>query len=367
MSDADKNFQKNAMTAFIQIAAVVLLIFWCLTIVAPFMSIVVWAMLIAVAVYPLHLSITSKIGGRPKTSATLIVLLGLAILLIPTFFLAESSITAIKSLTEGAESGTLSVPPPNDSVADWPLIGSQVHALWSETATNLEATLNKYNPQLQSFAQGLAKFAGSSAIGILQFIISIIVAGVFLVSAEGGYRVARTMATQLSADYGVELTDMSIATIRSVAKGVLGVAIIQATLSAIGMVLMDIPAAGLWTFLILVLAIVQLPPLIVLGPMVIWVFSVSSGTPATIFAVYALIVSGSDSFLKPLFLGRGMEIPMLVILLGAIGGMMTQGIIGLFIGAVILAVGYKILTAWMQHEDAQHAADTPAPDAVEAG
>jgi predicted PurR-regulated permease PerM len=365
MTDSDKAFLKNAMNAYIQIAAVTLLVLWCLRIVAPFIGIVVWAMLIAVAVYPLHQSLAAKLGERIKLSATLIVLLGLTILLLPTYFLAESSISAIQTLTQGIESGDIEVPQPNDSVTEWPLIGEQVHAIWRESAINLEATLNKYSDQLQSFGQGLIRFAGASAVGVLQFVISIIVAGVFMVSAEGGYRVTRAIATQLSEDYGEDLTDTSIATIRSVAKGVLGVAIIQATLAAIGMVLMDIPAAGLWTFLILVLAIVQLPPLIVLGPMIVWVFSVSSGTPATIFAIYALIVSGSDSFLKPMLLGRGLDIPMLVILLGAIGGMMVQGIIGLFVGAVVLAVGYKILMGWMELSEEQHDAEATA-DAAEA-
>ena len=160
---------------------------------------------------------------------------------------------------------------------------------------------------------------------------------------------------------------MSIATIRSVVKGVLGVAFIQAVLSAIGLVLMDVPAAGVWALIILVLAIVQLPPVLILGPIAVWVFSVADTTPATIFAIYAVIVSASDSFLKPMFLGRGMDIPMLVILLGAIGGAFMSGIIGLFTGSVTLAVGYKLLVAWMVSEEVDDPTDTSAVDAVGSG
>ncbi len=122
-------------------------------------------------------------------------------------------------------------------------------------------------------------------------------------------------------------------------------------LSAIGLVLIDVPAAGIWTFAVLMLAIMQLPPIFVLGPIAIWVFSMAEPVPATIFLVYALIVSASDSFLKPMFLGRGMEIPMLVILLGAIGGMIMSGIVGLFVGAVVLALGYQIMVAWMETDE----------------
>jgi predicted PurR-regulated permease PerM len=99
------------------------------------------------------------------------------------------------------------------------------------------------------------------------------------------------------------------------------------------------------------LAIMQLPPIIIMGPIAVWVFSVAEPTTATIFAIYAFVVSMSDGFLKPLFLGRGMEIPMLVILLGAIGGMIMSGIVGLFLGAIVLALGYQIMTAWMETDE----------------
>ena len=146
---------------------------------------------------------------------------------------------------------------------------------------------------------------------------------------------------------GKDYADLSKATIRSVAQGVLGVAIIQSVLSALGMMVMGVPAWGVWTLLILMLAIAQLPPILILGFVSAYVFSVAETTPAVIFLIYCLIVSSSDAFLKPLFLGRGMEIPMLVILLGAIGGMLMSGIIGLFVGAIILALGYQLFMAWL--------------------
>lgn len=363
MSTDSNVFQRNAMSAFVQIAAVVLIVSWCFIIVRPFIGMVVWALVIAVAIYPIHLTLAAKIGDRAKTSATLFVLLGLTILLVPSYLFAESSIAALQQMAAALSAGQVKVPPPDPSVADWPFIGNSVYDLWSSAAANLEETLNKYSDQLQALGAWLVRFAGASLLGVLQFVISIIIAGVFLVSADGGYRVSQTIASNLSEDYGHELVDMSIATIRSVAKGVLGVAIIQAVLSAIGLVAIGVPAAGLWAFLVLILAIIQLPPLIILGPIVVWVFSVNSGTSATIFAIYAIIVSGSDSFLKPMLLGRGLDIPMLVILLGAIGGAMAAGIIGLFIGAVILAVGYTILMAWMSAEDKKGAQDAQASEA----
>ena len=134
--------------------------------------------------------------------------------------------------------------------------------------------------------------------------------------------------------------------------GVLGVALIQAVLAAIGMGVMGVPGWGLWSIVILVFAIAQLPPILVLGFVIAYVFSVADTTPAVIFAIYSLIVSASDGFLKPLFLGPGMSTPMLVILLGAIGGMLMSGIIGLFVGAIVLALGYELFIKWPDNGEA---------------
>ena len=359
MDISDKKFSDNMMTSYIQIAAVTLLVFWCFTIIKPFIGMVLWALIIAVALYPLHQSLSAKMGNRQKLSATIFVLIALTILVLPTFLLAESSIAGLKSLATGLEAGLIVVPPPDESVSEWPLVGSTVYDIWSAAARNIEATLNQFEPQLRNAGKWALSFAGSTAITVLIFVFSIIVAGVFLVSADGGYRVASRIGKTLSEENGQSMIDMAIETIRSVAKGVLGVAVIQALLSAIGLVAIGVPAPGIWAGIILLLAIMQLPPLLILGPIAVWVFSVADATPATIFAIYAFIVSISDGFLKPMFLGRGMDIPMLVILIGAIGGAFTSGIIGLFIGAIVLAVGYTLFMSWLVSE-AEHEQETPA-------
>jgi predicted PurR-regulated permease PerM len=184
--------------------------------------------------------------------------------------------------------------------------------------------------------------------GVLQFIVSFIIAAVFLMNAEGAGKAMRRLANRLTAEQGDELLDMSVSTIRSVAVGVIGIAFIQAMLGGLGMMFAGVPAAGLLAIVILVLAIAQLPPLLVLGPVAFYVFSAESTTVATIFLIWSVLVSFSDAVLKPLFLGRGVDVPMLVILLGAIGGMITSGIVGLFVGAIVLALGYKLLRAWIQ-------------------
>ena len=348
----DQNFLANAMASFLQIGALLVLLIWCFTIVRPFFGMVVWAVIIAVAIYPLHVSLTRRLGGREKMSSVLLVVAGLAIILVPTWILGESTLASLKVLAGDLREGTMTVPPPSDDVATWPLIGEQVHAAWSEAASNLEATLAQYNEQLKALGQRVVGFVTGTMVGVFQFVFSTIIAGVLLMQAKGGYEVTRNITASLvGVKDGERFTNMSIMTIRSVVKGVLGVAVIQSLASAIGLALIGVPAAGLWAFAVLVLAIIQLPPILVLGPIAFWVFSVADTVPATIFLVYAIIVSGSDAVLKPMLLGRGVETPMLVILIGAIGGAMASGIIGLFIGAVVLALGYELLVAWMAPDE----------------
>ena len=339
---------RDSMAVFLQIAAVVLLIALCLWIIAPFVTLVIWGVIISVAVFPAHRRLAAALGGREKLSAVLLVLAGLLILIIPTWMMTESTVSAARDLAASMQDGEISIPPPADRVAGWPIIGEQLHATWSQAVDDLEGLVNQFQPQLVTVGQAVAKGVGATVLGVLQFVISIFIAGALLLSARAGYRSSLAIATALAGESGKAYTDMSIATIRSVFKGVIGVAIIQGVLAGIGLVVMQVPAAGIWAALVLVLAVVQLPPLLVLGPVAVWVFSVSDPLPATIFAIYAVFVSLADSALKPLLLGRGMDIPMLVILIGALGGAISAGLLGLFLGPVVLAVGYTIMTEWME-------------------
>ena len=351
-SRVDQKLLASAMASFLQIGALVLLLFWCFSIVRPFISIVVWALIISVALYPLHQSLTEKLGGREKLSAVLFTLIGLAIILVPTILLGESTYEGLKSLGQGLRAGTLSIPPPGENVAGWPLIGDQVYDVWSQAATSLGSAVEQYSEPLKNAGQYVVSIATGTVVGVLQFVFSMIIAGALLMQGKGGFSVARDIMTSLvGGKSGERFTSMSILTIRSVVKGVLGVAVLQAILAAIGLVAIGVPAPGIWAGVVLVLAIVQLPPILILGPIAFWVFSVADTLPATIFLVYSFIVSISDAFLKPMLLGRGVDTPMLVILIGAIGGAISSGIIGLFIGAVVLALGYELLVAWMAPDE----------------
>ena len=344
----NNDFTKNAIEAAIRLGLLLLLALWCFNIIKPFILPVMWGVIIAVAVYPVFAKLKAAMGGRNKLASVLYTLIALALLMTPTIMVSNSMIDTSAALAERYEAGTLNIPPPDDSVKDWPVIGEKTHAIWTQASSNLEKTLTQYQPQLEKVGQGFVSAAAGLGGAILQFVLSIIISGVLVANAPGAYQLTMKIFSRLTnIEHGKEYTDLSKATIRSVAQGVLGVAAIQAVLSALGMMVMDVPAWGLWSIIILVLAIAQMPPILVLGFVVAYVFSVAETTPAVIFAIYCLIVSGSDGFLKPMFLGRGMSTPMLVILLGAIGGMMMAGIIGLFVGAIVLALGYELFMKWL--------------------
>ena len=343
----DARFVKRAVEAAIRIGVLFLIVMWALQIIRPFVSIVLWAVILAVAIYPLYTGLAKRLGGRGKLASFLITLALLAVLLVPTWKFFGATIEEAREVAAKAEAGTLRVPPPAEGVRDWPLIGERTYAFWAGASRDLEATLERKQPELAAAGKWALSALAGLAGTVLQFLVSILIAGVLLSTGAKGKDFSERFATRLAGLQGADFVRLSVATIRSVFQGVLGIAVIQAALSAIGFVLIGVPGGMVWALLVMILAVMQLPPILVLGPVMVWAFATQSTTAAVIFLVYGLFISVSDTFLKPLLLGRGVDVPMLVILLGAIGGMIMSGIIGLFVGAVVLALAYQLMMAWV--------------------
>lgn len=349
----ENDYTKNIIEAVIKIAVLGVLIIWAFQLIKPFITPVIWGIILAVAVEPMIAKMAEKLGGKRTFAATLFVLAIIASLIIPTVLLAISSFDAIQEINAQVDAGTLVVPPPPAHVAEWPFVGEPLYQAWKLSSTNLEAAIRQFAPQLKTIGGAVLGSLGGGLGGIVLVILSTCISGVFLSKAEACSAFAKKLFTRIAGAQGEKMVSLATATIRGVMQGVVGVAVIQAVLSAIGMVLAGVPATIVWTLLVLVCAISQLPPLLILGPVAAYVFSVSSTTTAVIFLIWALIVSGSDGILKPLLMGRGVDIPMLVILLGAIGGMMLSGIIGLFVGAVVLAIMYTLFMSWMDENESE--------------
>jgi predicted PurR-regulated permease PerM len=343
----DRAFVRRAVEAAIRISIVALLVAWCYDIVRPFLVPGIWGVIIAVAVYPAYRWMENLAGGRKITAATAITLLMLLVLIGPTVLLAETLIEGAERMARALIDGTLVIPPPPPEVAAWPLIGEPLAKFWELSAQDLGRAILQIKPQIAAGGRLLLSIAANVGLGILQFVIAIIIAGVLLAHADGGDDVANAIARRLAGERGAEYADLAQTTVRSVARGILGVALIQSLLAGLGFLAVGLPAAGLLAVLCLILAVIQVGPFIVLVGAVIYVFSTATTPVAIAFTVWCLFVGLIDNILKPMLLGRGVEVPMLVILAGAIGGFLSTGIIGLFIGAVVLAFGYTLLRAWL--------------------
>jgi predicted PurR-regulated permease PerM len=364
-SSDDRDLMRRATEVAIRLLVLAVLGLWCFLIFRPFLTLIVWGIVIAVALRPAHARLASLLGGRSGWAGGIFIAIGIGCVVLPGYFLSESFYAGIQWLGAGLDLATIAVPPPPESVAAWPLIGSTVHGAWMSASHDLEATLTQLSPELRSAGAWLVSTISGLGIAVAVTIASIVVAGLMLVHAESGARVAHAVGARLAGEQGRATVDLAASAIRSVAKGVVGVAVVQSIGAAVGLVLADVPAAGLWAVLVLVLAVAQLPPLLVLAPAIAWVIATSdSAITQLVFTIWSIVVSVSDSFLKPMFLGRGMEIPMPIILIGAIGGMLRSGIVGLFVGAVVMAVGYSIFVSWMGTAPAaapEPAQPTPEP------
>jgi len=360
-----KHFKQNeervalAIEVAVKLGLLFLVIYISYLIAKPFIGIVVWAIIIAVALSPVIHMLEKYFGHRKKIIVSLTIGV-IAALIIPTYMLSDSMIEGATHASHLLKEGNVTIPPPTENVKTWPIIGQKAYTLWSAASENLTQALAPFKKEIKSAAGSVFSALGNGLGTIFMFVGAMIIAAFFLIGAEGSVKFYKTIMRRLLGEKGDEWADLSALTIRSVVTGVLGVAVIQAFFAMIGLALMHIPFAIVWALIIMFLTIIQLPALIIIGPIIAWVFAQGSGTSEIVFTVYMLIVGASDGILKPMLMGRGVDIPMLVILIGAIGGMMLMGMIGLFIGAVIFALAYKLFELWInevQEETAPSSAD----------
>jgi predicted PurR-regulated permease PerM len=344
----DRAFLNRTVEATVRIGLIAILVLYCFQIVRPFLIPVVWGVIIAVAIHPNYLWLQRVVGERRTLAAVLFVVLALVLLVAPTFLLSDTLVTGVTGLARSLSEGRLAIPMPPESVAGWPLIGEPLDKFWRLASVNLAGALGEIGPQLKVLGTWLLSAAAGAGLGILQFILAIIIAGVILRHGESGKRVSYAIARRLAEEHGAGFIDLARATIRSVSRGILGVALLQSILAGLGFLVAGVPAAGLWAFLCLLLSVIQIGVFPVTVPVIIYVFATGDTATAVIFLIWNLMVGALDNVLKPLLLGRGVNVPMAVIFVGAIGGFLASGIIGLFIGAVILVLGYELLLDWLE-------------------
>ncbi|HRH89602.1 MAG TPA: AI-2E family transporter [Rubrivivax sp.] len=341
---------RSMLDVLIRAGLILILAYLCYWVLAPFLVLVVWAVILAVAMYPLHRAVTRRIGGRQGLAATLITVLAVVLIVVPTAALLNSLGDSVRQLITDVQQDSLRIPPPRPGLSKLPLLGDKVHAAWQAAHDDLPALVRSLQPKIGDLAKGALAMVASIGGGILQFLAALIIAGIIMAFGEGGARASRAIFARLAdEEHGAEYTHLATSTIRAVAQGVIGVAFIQALAIGICLLVAGVPWAGVLAIAALVVGIAQVPVLLVTLPAIayLWLSGDYGSVEATLYTVLLAVSGLIDNVLKPLMLGHGVDAPMPVILLGALGGMAAAGILGMFVGATLLALGYQVFMGWV--------------------
>ena len=328
----------------------------CVLFISPFISVMLWTVILALAFLPLHENLTGKLGGKPKLASFIIVASVLIVFIVPAWFLVSSLIDEVKQLKVLYESNSLQIPPPSESVKGWPIIGEKLFDVWSGASANLEQFILKNKDHFIEFGSIIYKGIVSAVGGVIQILTALVLAGVLLVNT-GLENAIRKFFKKVADENGDTFTDIVIKTIRSVVKGVFGESLIVAMLYGIVFYFAGLPYTGIWTLLVFILCVLQMPLIIASLPVTIYFFATKDTLPAILWTVSLFIVGLSNNFLTPIMLGKGAPVPMPVIFIGVLGGFMVSGFIGLFTGAIVISLGYTLFVGWVNSNNAESLQD----------
>lgn len=331
----------------VRLALIAGVVYVSLLLLRPVAPLLLWAVILAVAVFPLHTLLQRRARLRSGVSAAVLSVLLLVILLTPVVLLSTSAVQTLDSYASLLTQSSHIIPPPPGSVRDWPLVGERLHDVWLVAANDSRSFLVSHVGQLASMGRWIGRIAADVAFEVLQFAAAVIVAGVLLAYANRLSVTVSGLAGRIADARGRHFVEIAGSTIRNVSQGVIGVALLQSALLGLGMLVAGVPFAGAITFACLVLAIVQVGPNIIMIPVVIWVWFTMPAVHAALFTVYTVPLLLLDNVLRPVLMARGLQTPMAVIVVGVICGTLAGGLIGLFIGPVVLAVFYDLVVAWM--------------------
>lgn len=341
----------------IQLLALSLLIYFCFEIIKPFVTLLIWASVLAITLFPLHKKLTVILKGRKWLSASLITLVMFLLVIGPATTLMLATVDEFKVLSAAYTEGNLQIPPPGENVKNWPFIGNALYEQWSEASENITGFIAKHAATIKPILIKLIELLSNAGMGILLLMASFIVAGLLMVYGEDGARLANLFFARLVGKQGENMKESVAVTVRNVAKGVIGVAFLQGIMAGFGLVLAGVPLAGLWALIGMVLCIVQIGMMPVSVGVIIFIWSTGSTTTAVLLTIWMLFIGIIDNILKPLMMGLRAPAPMLIVFMGTIGGFMFNGFIGLFTGAIILTLGYQLAINWLNPDKIENSAE----------
>ncbi|SDX66310.1 Predicted PurR-regulated permease PerM [Albimonas donghaensis] len=337
-----------SVDVFVTLGVLALFMTFSFRLIAPFASILIWSVILAVALAPAFDWLNARMGGKRGRTATVMALVGLVIVIGPTVMIANSLIDSVGQMVAHLSDGALRLPAPPETVRDWPLIGAKLFDIWRQASVDLLSLSAQYGPKIRDFAATLAGAGAGVMIGVLQFAVSVIFAAVFLAWAGPLGEATDRVAGRISGR-GRTMTAMASKTIQNVSRGVIGVAIVQGGLAAIGIIVAGLPLGGFLAAAAVLACVIQMPPLVII-PLIILDWAINPTLHAVLFTAFMLPVLFLDNVLKPILMARGLTTPMVVIMIGVIGGTLSMGLLGLFIGPVILALFYEMVQTWIAYE-----------------
>ena len=347
----------DLMQVYVRLFLLLTVVWFSVETFAPFLALMLWSVILAVSLYPLNRWLSAKLHLSEGKAA--IVFIGIAFLVVgsPTIALGVSLADHVRDWVTILNEQGFQVPVANPSVADWPVVGPALFDFWTRAHEDLMSAARMVQPQLIAGGRVLLGAVANTLLALVLFFVALLVAGFMMAHAtRGGEQTRQLLGTFTDHRRGDEIQELVVVTIRSVSNGVVGVAFLQALALGVGFLALDVPAAGVLALVALFLGVLQLPSALVVLPVLAWIWlSSDGGTVANaVGTAYLMAAGAADGFLKPYLLGRGVDTPMPVVLIGALGGMAAEGLIGLFVGAVMLSVGYKLLMSWVQHSVAEH-------------
>lgn len=353
-----------ARTIF-QLLALAILMAASVWIVRPFLMSALWAVTIVVATWPLLLQAQARMGGRRGPAVAVMTIALLLLLVLPLYFGIEAFVDNTERLAEWAKSlQTFTFPPLPEWAAALPFLGPRISTAWHQLeAARPEELATRFAPFLQRLILWFVGQVGGLGLLIVQFLLMVIIAAILYTNGETTADGVRRFTRRLAGPPGERALQLAGQAIRGVALGVLVTAILQAAAVWVGMAIVGVPFAIILSMVVFILCVAQIGALVVLLPVTVWVYSQSGPVWGTFFLIWSIFCGTFDNFLRPILIRRGADLPLLLIFAGVIGGLVAFGIIGLFIGPVVLAVAYMLLAEWVGDDTPAAAPSEPPPEA----
>jgi len=346
---------------FLWIGVLIAATFW---IMRPFLPSLIWAAMIVSATWPLMLKVESLLWGKRGLAVAVMTVAMLFIFIVPL----SMAITAIFENADRISAWmksleTEALPALPGWLAGIPVVGPKLAVSWQNAVAGPEGLSARLAPYAGKVFSWFLSQAGSVGVIALQFLLTVIIAAIFYSKGEIVSTGVIRFARRLDGNQGEEIAFLAAQTVRGVALGVVGTALIQSLVGGIGVAVCGVPAAMLLTAVMFILCIAQLGPALVLVPSVIWLYYNGETVWGTVLLVVAILVSTVDNFVRPLLIRMGADLPIFLIFAGVIGGLVSFGVVGLFVGPVVLAIAYRLLEAWVNSKDVSSMEEFPGKDA----